>query len=264
MLSDGRDASDTDLQKAVDAITASKVRVDVVSLGEDGDNNPPLEAMASEGGGKVLAAQDPDALTELFNEEAAALARQVLVTAALPEGFDATEGSVAISVEAGGETYSDTAFVSFGKVATEAPPRTAAGPLPVEPPSPLMNQDALWGGTRRTRVSGVLVVLLGAFGVFGKRDKETLEDKISAYTRAGAAKNAKAAAARAASATGSARRHVAESAVDLAQKALEGNAGFEAKLGGKLEGADISLKPAEWILRPRRHRARSRRSWASC
>jgi tight adherence protein B len=245
VLSDGRDTSDTELEQVVSTISSSKVRVDVVALGEAAEANPPLEAMASEAGGTVVAAQDPEALTGLFNEEAAALARQVLVTASLPEGFDATEGSVAVSVMAGDETYSDTAFVSFGKAADQVAPAVSQTPASV--PSPLVSKNAFLAGLVALGL-GLLVVLLGAFGVLGRGKKETLEDKISAYTRAGAARNARAAAtAGNATPTGSSRS-VAESAVDLAQKALGGNAGFETSLGAKLEGADVSLRPPEWVL----------------
>ena len=153
------------MQKAVDAISKSKVRVDVVALGEAATANPPLESMASAGKGAVIAAKDPDALTALFNDEAAALARQVLVTATLPEGFDATEGSVAVSVQADGETYSDTAFVSFGEVAKKSTENAVAGPLPVAPPSAANDPRGALGGPRLRSGLGALVVLLGAFGV---------------------------------------------------------------------------------------------------
>ncbi len=166
VLSDGRDTSETDLEDAVDAVAASEVRVDVVALEEAAEANGPLEAMASEGGGTVIAAQDPDALTALFNDQAAALARQVLVTASLPEDFNATEGSVAVSVDAGGETYSDTAFVSFGRP-RRRPRRSSPGPQPVEPPSLLMTPRGPLGGLAALGL-GALVVLLGAFGVFGE------------------------------------------------------------------------------------------------
>jgi tight adherence protein B len=246
VLSDGEDASNTKLQEAVSTIAASKVRVDVVSMGDEKpEAAAALDAMASAGGGSVVAAHEPGALTELFNKEAAALARQLLVTAKLPQDFKATEGSVAVSIEAGGQTYSNSAYVSYGKAPT-TPATTQAGPQPVSAPPLAVGNQALLGGIAALGV-GVLMVLLFAFGVVGKRDKASLDDHISAYTRAGAAMTAKAAAARQAVAGGTSST-VAQSAVDLAQKALASNTGFEAKLGAKLEGADIKLKPAEWIL----------------
>jgi tight adherence protein B len=245
VLSDGRDTTDTELQTAIDTIAEAKVRVDVVALGDEAAQaNAPLESMVAEGEGEVIAAADPDALTALFEREAAELSRQMLVTAPLPDDFEATEGSVAVSVVAGGETYSDTAFVALG-AAEDQKEAGPLGPASVQAPTWLMSDEALLAGLAALGL-GVLVVLLGAFGVFGRRGKASVEDQIAAYTRVGAARNAVATARR----TGQpdASRNVTGSAVDLAQKALRGNAGAEAKLGDKLDAAGLSFKPAEWIL----------------
>jgi tight adherence protein B len=247
VLSDGRDTTKTELQEVVDTIAGAKVRVDVVALGDEATQaNAPLEAMASQGNGEVIAAADPDALTALFEREAAELSRQMLVTVPLPEEFSDVEGSVAVSVDAGGETYSDSAFVSFGSVAKPPPEQEVAGPRPVELPSFLAGNTALLAGLAALGL-GVLVVLLSAFGVFGRGGKASVEDQIAAYTRAGARSSG-------ASATPQEHRQdpqargVAASAVGVAQKALQGSSGAEAKLGDKLESAGVSLKPAEWIL----------------
>ena len=246
VLSDGRDASDTKLQDAVDAIAQAKVRVDVVSMTDDDPAaTSALEAMASKGGGSVVAAHDPKALTELFNNEADALARQLLVTTRLPRDFTATEGSVAVSIEAAGQVYSDSAYVTYGK-APAKPAAAPAGPRRVALPGLSVGSQAMMGGLAALGV-GVLLVLLFAFGIVGKSGKDSLEDQISVYTRAGAAMSARAAAAKGA-VSGGTQSTVAQSAVGLAQKALAGNGGFEAKLGDKLEGADVNIKPAEWIL----------------
>jgi tight adherence protein B len=245
VLSDGRDTSDTELQAVVDAIAGSDVRVDVVALGDEAaEANTPLEAMVAEGDGSVVAAADPDALTALFSEEAAALSRQILVTAAIPKELGGAEGSLAVSIDAGGEAFSDSAFISLGTVDAAAT-RKEADPQPVGPPSTLISPEVLWGGLAALGM-GVLIVLLGAFGVLGKRD-EDLDDRISAYTRTGSTFTSTGAAAPQAKSSSSSRG-VTESAVDLAQKALQGNAGLEAQLGSRLESAGLAVKPAEWIL----------------
>jgi tight adherence protein B len=246
VLSDGLDTSKTELDSVTATIERAKVRVDVVALGEAVQANAPLETMASEGDGEVVAATDPESLTALFNKEAEDLARQLLVTAVLPSDFREREGSVAVSVEADGETYSDTAFVLFGKAGKQSEQDAAAGPRALEPPSFLMTREALLAGLGALTL-GVLVVLLGAFGVLGRREKLSVENQIAAYTRGGAGPHAGIAAARQSAAPGQ-TRGVAASAVDMTQKALQGNAGAEAKLGDKLEAAGLSLKPAEWIL----------------
>jgi tight adherence protein B len=245
VLSDGRDTTETELQEVIDTIAGAKVRVDVVALGDEATQaNAPLEAMASQGNGEVIAAADPDALTALFEREAAELSRQMLVTATLPDGFDATEGSVNVSVVAGGETYSDSAFVLLGAAPEKPAEAGTLGPTTVKTPSWLMSNEALLMGLAALGL-GALFVFLFAFGVFGRKDRVTLEDQIAAYTRPAGGPQ-KGPGGRTSSSAPSAG--VAGSAVDLARKALEGNAGFEATLGSKLEGADVSMKPAEWLL----------------
>lgn len=247
VLSDGRDTSERPLADVVGLIRRTKVRVDVVAVGEATQAVAPLQAMAEVLEGQVFPAQNPEAIIGLFADEAASLARQVLVTAPIPESLSGDEGSLSVSVAAGEETYSDTAFVSFGRAAEEAP-AVDTSPQPVPAPSVVISPELLWGAFGAVGLA-VLLVLMTAFGVFGRRQTESVEDKISAYTRAGAAKNARAAAAaRTAGASSAQGRGVTESAVGLAQKALEGNRGFEAKLGNKLDGADLAMKPAEWLL----------------
>jgi tight adherence protein B len=246
VLSDGRDTTETELQEVIDTIAGANVRVDVVALGEEATQaNAPLEAMAAQGGGEVIAAADPDALTTLFEREAAELSRQMLVTAPLPEEFSDVEGSVTVSVVAGGETYSDSAFVSFGVFDDEPAAKGATGPRAVEVSSLLTSTNAMLAGLGALGL-GLLVVLLGAFGVLGRRDKDSVEDKIAAYTQ-GARRPGGGGRGMGPGAAGPSRS-VAQSAVGMAEKALEGNSAFESKLGAKLESADVSLRPAEWLL----------------
>jgi tight adherence protein B len=248
VLSDGRDTTKTELAEVIETIAGAKVRVDVVALGDEATQaNAPLEAMVTEGNGEVIAAADPDALTALFEREAAELSRQMLVTAPLPDEFNDVEGSVSVSVVAGDETYSDSAFVSFGKSVEKAPKQEVAGPRSLEVPSLLTSTNAFLAGLGALGI-GLLVVLLGAFGVLGKRDRGSVEDQIAAYTRAGGGRRAGKGAHGQGPGAPASSRSVTQSAVGIAEKALEGNSALESKLGGKLESADISLKPAEWLL----------------
>jgi tight adherence protein B len=247
VLSDGRDTTETDLQEVIDTIAGAKVRVDVVALGDEATQaNAPLEEMAAQGNGEVIAAADPDALTALFEREAAELSRQMLVTATLPEAFTDREGSVAVSVTAGGETYSDSAFVSFGSVAKPPAEQEVGGSRSIGLPSFLAGDSALVAGLAALGL-GALVVLLSAFGVFGRGGRTSVEDHIAAYTRAGARPSGAGATPQHHRQDPQARG-VAASAVEMTQKALQGSSGAEAKLGDKLESAGLSLKPAEWIL----------------
>ena len=85
VLSDGQDTSKTPESDVTAAISEAEVGVDVVALDQSGSSLAPLEAMSEAGDGQVIPA-DPDALTEAFTAEAAALARQILVTATVPDG----------------------------------------------------------------------------------------------------------------------------------------------------------------------------------
>ena len=109
MLSDGRDTSETQIDDVTAAITAAEVLVEAVALDQSAQDSGPLEAMATAGKGKLITA-DTDALRETFAAEADALARQVLVMAQVPDGVTATEGQVAVSLPAGGDTLQAQAF----------------------------------------------------------------------------------------------------------------------------------------------------------
>lgn len=244
VLSDGRDTSQTELEEVVQAIRRSEVRVDVVALEGAAQANEPLEAMASEGKGAVIAAEDPQALTTLFSDEAAALARQVLISAELPPEVTGTEGSLSVSVRAGGRTYRDTAFISFGK--SRSGKNEPVPPSAPTAPSALSTPVTLWAGLVALGI-GLLVVLLGAIGLIGKSDGESVEDKIAVYTAQGMKKSRAAARANAGQ-SGDHSKSVTGSALSITEKALAGNKGIEAKLADKLEGAALSLKPAEWLL----------------
>jgi tight adherence protein B len=88
---------------------------------------------------------------------------------------------------------------------------------------------------------GLLVIIVGVFGGFGGKRKESLESRIDAYTQKGQNK-------RASAPTSQEPVGVAAQAVDMANRALASNRGFEAKLGDRLDAAAVSLKPAEWLL----------------
>jgi tight adherence protein B len=83
---------------------------------------------------------------------------------------------------------------------------------------------------------------MGVLGVFNRPKKQSVEDRVAAYTHRGARKRAKAAAQ-----TQDAHGMTAQ-AVGFAEKALESNKGIEVALGDRLDAAGMSLKPAEWLL----------------
>jgi tight adherence protein B len=241
LLSDGRDTSDTEVRTVTGRIGVSGVKVDAVALGLTVEETEVLEQFADAGNGTVISADDPKALTEVFAAEAEALARQVLITATPPADPDHTEGNLSVTVDAGGETYSDTAFVNVAAEADGAGPDAAPTKLvPADPGGFQVSETMMLAGIGAAAV-GLLVLLLGVLGVFGRGASDTVEDRIAAYTRKGSKKLA-------ASRQPQPQQGVTAQAVGIAEKALSGSSGLSTKLGDKIEAAGMSLKPAEWLL----------------
>jgi tight adherence protein B len=235
VLSDGRDTSQTTMATATDAIKRRDVKVDVIALAQSARDESLLTPLSTAGGGQVISAADPKALAQIFTSEAQALASQVLVTARVPAGVT-TEGTLAIGLDVGSASYTDSAFVSL---AGTAPARTRKTPATTElqPASQglQLTSSQMLAGVLGLG-AGLLVLVVAMFGGLGKQP-DSIEERIEAYTARGAPRSAPTQTA-----------GVAASAVGMAQKALEGNHGFEAKLAAKLDSGGLTLKPAEWLL----------------
>jgi tight adherence protein B len=167
----------------------------------------------------------------------------VLVTAQLPTNLSVREGTVSVAIDAGGETYTGEAFVPLtdGQV-TETAPEDAS------PTSPaldfVVSKEMMLGGLAAAGL-GILLLLLSAFGVFGGGKRESVEDRIAAYSRSGGAAGS---GSMTQASSPAASQGLAGSAVGMAEKALAGNQDFAASVGSRLEAAGMSLKPAEWLL----------------
>ncbi|HET7387883.1 MAG TPA: type II secretion system F family protein [Nocardioidaceae bacterium] len=245
VLSDGRDTTNTPLSKATDAIKKAGVKVDVVALAQSPADEALLQQIADSGKGSVIAANDPKALSGVFTSEAQQLAKQLLITITPPASMIGSEGSLEVSVDAGGQTYTDKAFVTVGKAAAPSASPTAAAntaPIPVAEPRFHISKTMMLGGLGAAAL-GLLLVLMFVFGVFAQDKSKSVEHRIAAYTRKGSRARAKAAEQAAEHGTG-----VTAQAVGVAAKALEGNKGLESKLDAKLEAAGMAMKPAEWLL----------------
>ena len=247
VLSDGKDTSDTPVLDVTTAVREAKLKVDIVALEQSADAREPLEQIADAGEGALLTADDPKALVRVFSDEAAELAKQVLVTVTVPDDLSGAEGTVAVSLGASGEVFTDTAFVTLtrSKVSSEGD-KQGARPQAMTAPGFQVSNQLMLIGLGATGL-GILVVLLIALGVFTRGKKETLEDRVAAYSRTGDH--------RAAAGSGGPRptpggppKSVAGSAVGMAEKALASTKGLEAAVGSRLDAAGMSLKPAEWLL----------------
>ena len=238
VLSDGRDTSDTQLDKVTSAIELAQIKVDVVALAQSEEDTALLTQLADAGNGSVITADDPEALTEVFADEAEALASQILVTVTPGDDFTGTEGTLAVSVDVDGETYTDSAFVTVAASAA-----TPAGPDPTQlkPADPTgfeIPRTWMFAGLAAAAV-GVMVLIIAAVGGLGS-GQATVQDRIAAYTRKGSRKLSAPSAPEA--------QGVAAQAVGVAAKALESNKNLESVLEQRLEAAGMSMKPAEWLL----------------
>ncbi len=241
VLSDGKDTTSTELDTVLSAVAESKARVDVVSLQQGRRGMKALVEIAEAGNGTVLDTSDPTALTAAFADEADALARQIVVTADVPESVSGTSADVRVTAPVGDESFTASAYVPVRAAVSKSRATAGADPVPVASgglaiPKPLMftGVAALGGGLI------ALIVLLG-LGASKPSPGTALDQQIRAY---GAGSSGR----RRSSTTSLADLSLADQARQAAAKALSNNKTLEARIAQRLEGADVALKPAEWLL----------------
>jgi len=241
LLSDGKDTTTSPLGAAVKAVKDSGVLLDAVSLSIKDSANTALRRLAGAGSGTVISAANPAALARAYQQEAQVLARQVLITATVPADFTAEEATAAVTLAAGGTSYSDSAFVQV-----QAHQGRSQQPLAPLPATSSNSTGLPWA----VALAAILAVGLGAGGIVlaaggGRRDDAepaTLADQVASYGISG--RGARPARAHAAPASAS----LADQARDVAGKVLSSNRDLEARIANRLEAADLSLRPAEWLL----------------
>ncbi|CAA9357793.1 MAG: Flp pilus assembly protein TadB [uncultured Nocardioidaceae bacterium] len=250
VLSDGRDTSRTPIGEAIAAVGEAAVKVDVVALAQDQGSTALLGSLADAGGGRVLSADDPRALEDVFADEAEALAQQVLVTVTPPRRMTDTEGTLAVSLEVDGATVTDEAFVSLSERRSPARDEPADDAEPaVALPSPAqpgleVPVDWMYAGLGAATLA-VMVILVVAFGGLGRVQDDAVERSIEAYTRKGALRLAQ---ANLEDYPDTPSQSMTQQAVAVAESVLEGRGGLESVLASRLESAGLALRPAEWLL----------------
>ncbi|QZY28013.1 type II secretion system F family protein [Nocardioides coralli] len=231
VLSDGTDTSETPLEDTTAAIGVSETLVNVVSLEQRGRAERALEAIATAGAGTVISA-DADALGQAFSAEADVLARQVLVTAEIPEGVTAAEGTVSVTLGSDQGDVTASAFTSIGAstAAPGAPAIAADDPLTLDSTWLYAGLGALGGG--------LLVTLL----LLAPRPQRQLvgEELATQYTRRVTRVGA--------DGESEASDQALAQATETAEKVLRANKSLESRISDRLEGAGNPFKPAEWLL----------------
>jgi tight adherence protein B len=244
VLSDGQDNTKAPLQPVIDAIKASDVKVDAVALEQGAAAPKPLADMAAASGGTVISA-DSEALTAAFSSEASVLAKQILVTATVPDDQTATDATVAVSLTAGTEAHTASAFVAV-KAADSKPAKPTTDPFKperVKSTGFAVPQEVMYGALGAMALGAIGLVSVLAFAQPSNK-RPSLDEQLQMYSaseegaRVSRAKLKKQAPA--ASITDQARQ--------AAENVLASNAGFEAKLASRLEGAGMALKSSEWLL----------------
>ncbi len=243
LLSDGKNTNDTPLEKATRAAKKSKVKVDVVALAQGSKGAPFLEEIADAGDGRQIAANDPEALTALFEDEAQTLASQIFVTIPNSEELQGREGSLEVTFLVDGQPVTDSAFVTFPAAEQEVGGGESLADLKSVDPGLEIPTELMLGGLVAIVLG--LVAVVAAFSMGGEVKQDELRASIEAYTRKGSKKLA-------ASAASGARpgdpQTMTQQAVAMAQSVLENQKGLETSLGDKLDAAGINFKPAEWLL----------------
>ena len=243
VLSDGKDTTATSLDQVVEELKASKTQVNVVSLQRGDEANAPLNAIAKAGKGTMLTTADPAALTAAFAKEADDLARQIVVTAQVPAGYDETSSNVLVTVPTADETFTASAYVpvqsaqaiAAEKASQTRPQQVRAGPLD-------LSADVMYGAVGAIGVGLLGMILVMAMGRGrAAAANATLSQQIQAYgVMAVPGQSGPRTDAASTAFTGQARQ--------AAEKALANNKNMEARIAQSLEAAGVALKPAEWLL----------------
>ena len=224
VLSDG---GDTNSATTLDVVTTDAkdegVVVDVVSLANP-KNAETMADLADTTGGQVIPAEQ-DALGAVFSAQADALAQQLLVTFDRPEDA-ATEVNLGVSVDAGGTSFTDSAFVSIGE-GESRPDIVKSGRSLVGTPGMLGGALALALG-----LAGLLAVVIGSPG------KSSADKRLDAYF------GEKGAGGKGKSSSSSA--DLKGSAVALTDKVV--SADLETRVSQRLAGAGSALTASEWLL----------------
>jgi tight adherence protein B len=242
LLTDGKDeGSTTKLPSLVNQLRASDIGVYAVAFKK---TVPALQQIVDASSGRLVTADDAEALSAAFTESAKAISNQVLITAKLPPGMKPGAPQVTVDVSASdGTRFTDQALMDLGAEALPAePPRVE--------PAPVGGHG--WTSSERTLQIALALVFLGAVVILGfvaaafasGRRESIMRERLAPYTLRGS--GAHRPLPPPPSASGS-EVNIARAAVGLAERVVA-NKDFEARLAGRLEAAAIPMKPAEWLL----------------
>jgi tight adherence protein B len=228
VLSDGADTGDTPIATATAAIEDAEVLTDVVALEQSGNALEALQQLATAGQGQVISS-DPEALQAAFAAEAEVLARQVLVTATLPAGFDQTEATIKVTLPTSAGSVAAEAFSSV----TPAAPQVTAGDTSWTPPS--------WAQYAGPGILALGLFLLAMMLMPRREAVVKVEDRVTLYAESQTAGGRDQGARLDTDVTFAAAK-------ETAANVLRHNKDLDTRISTRLQAAGSELKSSEWLL----------------
>jgi tight adherence protein B len=241
VLSDGADTiSESDVTAVVDAAAEGGTQVDAIALGADAEQAlASLTEVTAASGGTVVSASDAAQLGGLFDDAATALVNELLVTATVPAGLDATDAVVEVTFESGQGALAAEAYVAI-----EPGADTATAPVDYGPTAaPEVSIVPRW-----VMVLGAVALALGVTGLLLSllvKSRGSSSDRLTAQLAAYSVAGSQAQGTQSTSSTQ--RRGLKDSALLAADKVVQSR-GFDDDLEKRLDAAAIPLRPGEWML----------------
>ncbi len=248
LLSDGGDTiSQAPMGDAIADLVLSDVSFYAVELQSPENDGAAIAQIATATEGSVVPAEDPEALTGVFEEIASQIANRYVLTYA-SESFDTVE--IGVTVEAAGVTSSTANEIQLPAepvTPVKATPEPAS-PAPVEPEAPPVDPMALrdgdvvslaWYQTNRALILGAGAVFLAIAGlvVFAGLNRRKREVRYGgAFAVAEVMKAGKS----------TALKSIAQGATSFAERSLEGDKARG--INAALERAGVAMRPGEFIV----------------
>jgi tight adherence protein B len=229
LLSDGKDTnSQLDVGAAERQLAKSGAVLDVVSLDQELEHLTLLRGLTRVSGGEVISTE-PEALAEVFTDQAVALEQAAIVSFTKPPGSP-SEATLEIRIDATSGQATDSAFYRIN------------GEAPLQLESRSVQGDGLPAWSLYLSAFAVCLGLVGiaGFALFGAR-RNPLQEQLAQYSVSGGQPVQPEPAESAPTST-----PLLESAVELTKKVVTGD--FETRLALKLAGAGLAMTAAEWLL----------------
>jgi tight adherence protein B len=245
LLSDGEDeGSEASAKSARKALKASGVVLDAVSLGT-GKQTAELAAFAKAGNGNVVTATDAEGLTAAFEEAARTVVTQLAVTATVPEDVKVGTSELVASALVGEAPITDTAVAVIEVATTESTATSTAGPISVASSDlGLVDRPFFLFAIIGAIFLALTAITSLAVGAIDSKNRQEgrVSRRLQEVTLAGAPPSGPSGEPTTVLGEGATVRTLVSFADRVAQSR------DTSAIARKLEEANVSLRPAEWII----------------